>query len=191
MEELNNDISFMTHQIYTSKELSKLNKNAVIVELGIGNGSSPLMYEFCKNNPDSKVLSFESNSVWFEQIFEKYGNLPNYIFNLIEDWNELESHLNEKKYDLVFVDQSPWEARISSIDFLKDKTKVFILHDYDFYNKSENDWVLEPCNDIFINDETSWISKKYSEEFNFEDNYDTLPPTLVMKKKIKRKTINK
>ena len=43
-----------------------------------------------------------------------------------------------KKYDLVFVDQAPWSARIDTIDFLTDKnTSVFILHDYDQYNINE------------------------------------------------------
>ena len=178
---------FITHQKYTSRELCKLPNSAVILELGVGNGSSPLMYDFCKNNPDSKVLAFETNSPWFNQMFEKYGDLPNYVFNLIEDWNNLGDYLTDEQYQLVFVDQSPWEARINSIDLLKDKVNTFILHDYDFYNKSENSWVAEPCNDIFINDETSWIGKKYSQEFDLEDNYEVLPPTLVMEKKIGRK----
>jgi hypothetical protein len=175
--------AYITHQEYLKKELLSLDGSAVILELGVGNGSSPLMYEFCKNNPDSTVLSFETDGAWFDQMFEKYGDLPNYIFNLIGDWEDLKNHLNEEEYDLVFVDQSPWSARIDSINLLKDKTKTFILHDYDYYNKDDNEWVKTSPNNIYINDKTSWLGQTYSSEFLMEDKYEILPPTLIMRKK--------
>jgi hypothetical protein len=183
MSYIHNNDAYCTHQKYTNKELDNLKSNSFVLELGVGNGSSPLMYEFCKNNPDATVSSFETDSVWFEQMFEKYGDLPNYIFNLIEDWVDLKNHLNEEEYDLVFVDQSPWWARIDSINLLKDKTKIFILHDYDYFNKSDNEWVKESPNDIYVNDATSWLGQTYLKEFLLEDNYEILPPTLIMRKK--------
>ena len=183
MNYIHNNDAYCTHQKYTNKELDNLKSNSFVLELGVGNGSSPLMYEFCKNNPDATVSSFETDSVWFEQMFEKYGDLPNYIFNLIEDWVDLKNHLNEKEYDLVFVDQSPWMARIDSITLLKDKTKIFILHDYDYFNKSDNEWVKNSPNDIYVNDKTSWLGQTYLKEFLLEDNYEILPPTLIMRKK--------
>lgn len=168
--------AYCTHQEYTKRELENVSKKSVVLELGVGNGSSPLMYEFCKNNPKATVISFETDAQWFDQMFEKYGDLPNYIFNLISDWNDLPEHLNKTTYDLVFVDQSPWEARIQSIELLKNKTKVFIVHDYDYYNKGITD-------EIYVNDENSWWGKTYGEQFTLEDNYEILPPTLIMKKK--------
>jgi hypothetical protein len=66
---------------------------------------------------------------------------------------------------------------------LKDKTKIFIVHDYDYFNKSDNEWVKISPNDIYINDETSWLGQMYSSEFLMEDNYEILPPTLIMRKK--------
>jgi hypothetical protein len=183
MNYVHNNDGYCTHQKYTSEELDNLKSNSVVLELGVGNGSSPLMYEFCKNNPDSTVVSFETDAVWFDQIFAKYGDLPNYIFNLIEDWSDLVNHISEDKYDLVFVDQSPWWARIESIDLLKDKSDLFILHDYDFFNKPENEWVKNKPTDIYVNDETSWLGQTYSDGFVLEDNYKILPPTLIMRKK--------
>lgn len=176
---------YYTHQSYLKKELDNLVSGSIVLELGIGEGSSSLMYEFCKNNPHITVHSFETNLEWFDQMFEKYGNLPNYIFNLIDNWDNFEKYLdsNTHQYNLIFVDQTPWEARINSIDKLKDITETFILHDYDFFNKNENSWVKDACNDIYINNETSWLGQKYSEEFFMEDNYDILPPTLIMRKK--------
>jgi hypothetical protein len=183
MNYVHNNDAYCTHQKYTSEELDNLKSNSVVLELGVGNGSSPLMYEFCKNNPDSTVVSFETDAAWFEQMFAKYGDLPNYIFNLIEDWNDLENYLTQDEYDLVFVDQSPWWSRIESINLLKDKSKLFILHDYDYFNKDDNEWVKNSPTDIYVNDETSWLGQTYSGEFVLEDNYEILPPTLIMRKK--------
>jgi hypothetical protein len=184
MTKLNNkNDAHYTHEKYTSNELSQLGDNSFVLELGVGNGSSPLMYEFCKKNPNVTVLAFETDRSWFNQMFDKYGDLPNYVFNLIGDWADLSNHIDMEECDLVFVDQSPWEARISCIDLLKDKTKTFILHDYDYFNKIDSGFTTEECENIYINNETSWLGKKYLEEFFLEDNYDSLPPTLVMRKK--------
>jgi len=183
MNYIHNNDAYCTHQKYTRQELLKLNDNSIVLELGVGNGSSPLMYDFCKNNPNVTVIAFETDEIWFDQMFEKYGDLPNYVFNLIGDWKDLENHTDEERYDLVFVDQSPWWARIESINLLKDKTKVIILHDYDYFNQDVCEWVKNSCNDIRINDETSWLGQTYSDEFILEDNYEVLPPTLVMRKK--------
>lgn len=183
MNYVHNNDAYCTHQKYTSEELDKLGDNAVVLELGVGNGSSPLMYEFCKNNPNCIVQAFETDAAWFEQMFDKYGDLPNYFFNLIETWDDLKDHVTEEKYDFTFVDQSPWMARIESIDLLKEKCDLFILHDYDFFNKSDNPWVESPCDNIYVSDDTSWLGQKYLGDFNMEDNYEVLPPTLIMRKK--------
>lgn len=173
---------YATHQEYLGKELDNLKDGSIVLELGVGYGSSPLMYEFCKKNSNSLVYSFETNLEWFDKMFDVYGDLPNYIFNSIYNWQDLEKYVTEKKYDLTFVDQSPWMSRIESIDFLKDKCNLFILHDYDFFNKDENDWVKKHCNNIYTNDDTTWLGQKYMKEFLMEDNYQILPPTLVMRK---------
>ena len=173
---------YITHQKYLSKELENIKDGSLILELGIGIGSSPLMHEYCKKNSNSIVHSFETNIVWFDKMYDIYGDLPNYVFNSIHGWEDLGDFITEEEYDLVFVDQSPWMARIESIDLLKDKCNLFILHDYDFYNKSENHWVKEECDDIYVNDHTSWLGQKYGKEFIMEDNYEILPPTLIMRK---------
>lgn len=183
MNYVHNNDAYCTHQKYTNNELSQLGDNSFVLELGVGNGSSPLMYEFCNKNPNVTVISFETDESWFDQMFDKYGDLPNYVFNLIGDWKDLKNYIDKENYDLVFVDQSPWWARIDSINLLKDKTKIFILHDYDYFNKSDNEWVKTFPNDIYINDETSWLGQTYSSEFLMEDKYEILPPTLIMRKK--------
>jgi hypothetical protein len=183
MDYVHNNDAYCTHQKYTKKELNNLPSNAKILELGIGNGSSPLMYEFCQNNPDATVQAFETDSSWFDNMYEQFGDLPNYVFNLIKSWDDLKNHIPEKIYDFIFVDQSPWSARIDSINLLKSKCDLFILHDYDYYNLPEHEWVSGTPKNIRINDDTSWLGQQYGKEFVLDDNYEILPPTLIMRKK--------
>jgi hypothetical protein len=165
---------YFTHQQYLSKELSALNNNSIVLELGIGEGSSPLMYDFCKNNPDSTVYAFDSDQIWLDRIKPKYS-LNNYIIEYIDDWSNINKYVNFKKIDLAFIDQAPWEARITTINLLKNNTNIFIVHDYDYYN------IGYPS--LRANNEQSWWGQNYSKEFVLEDNYEILPPTLVMRKK--------
>lgn len=173
-----------THRPFLQNELNNLNKDkkCLILELGVGYGSSPLFYQHCLNNPNHFVLGFETDQSWFLQIKQQY-QLPNYKFEYILEWNNLDSVFIEEKYDLVFVDQSPWEARINSIDNLKNKSNLIILHDYDYFNKIESGFPKEKCDDIFKNNSSSWLYQKYSNDFILEDNYIYMPPTLIMRKK--------
>ena len=164
---------YFTHQKYLSKELSSLNNNSIVLELGIGEGSSPLMYDFCKNNPDSRVYAFDSDQIWLDRIKPKYS-LNNYIIEYIDDWSNINKYVNYEKIDLAFIDQAPWEARIITINLLKNNTNTFIVHDYDYYN------IGYPS--LRVNNEESWWGQNYSKEFTFEDNYEILPPTLTMRK---------
>lgn len=173
--------SYYTHQEYLKRELLSLKKTAKVLELGVGEGSSPIMHEFCKNNPRAKVFAYENDESWLNGMRSKY-ELKNYTFNHISEWNQLEDMIGINKFDLVFVDQSPWEARTYSIDILKDITKVFIVHDYDYYNHSTG-LALSGSRESYVNDENSFWGKNYSQEFVLEDNYDILPPTLIMRKK--------
>jgi hypothetical protein len=166
---------YFTHKEYLKKELASLKSDAVVLELGIGDGSSPLMYDFCRDNPIAKVVGLETDQDWTDKIKNEYS-LPNYEIDFIETWDGFENNLKDKFFDLVFVDQHPWEARVYSIKVLKDKAHTFILHDYDHYNKGI-------ANNIYINDESSWLYQNYGDIYNFEDHYDILPPTTILRRK--------
>lgn len=165
---------YYTHQEYLKRELTSLKKTAKVLELGVGNGSSPLMYEFCQNNPKAKVFAFENDESWLNSMKNQY-ELKNYTFSYISEWNKLEDMIVNSTFDLVFVDQSPWEARSYSVDLLKDRVKTFIIHDYDYFNQGYES--------SYVNNENSFWGKTYSQEFILEDNYEYLPPTLIMRKK--------
>jgi len=167
------------------KELVSLNENASILEFGVGDGSSILIHDYCKENKNAQAIAFETDKSWFLKMKDQY-ELENYRFVFLENWGDLQQYLDNKIYDLVFVDQSPWEARIESIDLIKDKSRTVIVHDYDYYNKG----LLQikgkasgTSQNIYVNDENSFWWKNYSNFFSIEDNYQKLPPTLILRAK--------
>lgn len=167
---------YYTHQQYLQQELNNLskytNQQINILELGVGEGSSSLLYEFCKQFANANVLAFENNQEWSSFIKNKYS-LPNYSINYIIDWNDVnyQSTITNNRYDLVFIDQSPWMARIAALDQLYNNFDIAILHDYDYYNPSH-------CK--YCYDKNSFFSK-YLSDYHIIGYSDILPPTLVFK----------
>ena len=169
---------YYTHRKYLKKELENLNKNIKTncLELGTGEGSALIFEEYAKTNENLKISSYDTDFFWLNKTSEKYS-LKNYIFTYINDWDSfLNKNIFEDKYDLIFIDQAPWEARIKSIDFLKDRSKVIILHDFDYFN-------IGICENIYSVKEDSFFYKKYGKDFELIASCEELPPTLVMKNK--------
>lgn len=167
---------YYTHQKYLAEELNKLDysKPVIVLEFGTGDGSASILHSFAKRYPNLKIESYESNFNWLQSTFHKYGT-DNYHFHYVDSWDEfLEKTEFNEVYDLVFVDHDPFELRIKTIDILKDKTKIFVLHDYDFYNKG----IMA---DHYCITEGSFFGDRYSNEFILQGNNE-YPGTLVMRK---------
>lgn len=172
--------SYYTHRKILIKELEKISseKNSICLEFGVGHGSSPIFKDFLEKNDKMNVISYETDLEWFNNIKNLYSE-KNYIFTHTKNWNDLLVEENFKEeYDLIFVDQSPWEARIKTIDIVGHKSKIIILHDYDYYNKGV-------CNNQFSVNEGSFFYEKYSKNFDLIPNFEELPPTLIMINKFK------
>ena len=169
---------YYTHRPYLQKELDLLipkidNKKINILELGVGDGSSELFHKFAQLSNNISIIGIETDIQWANQIKTKYS-LNNYEIKWIKTWDiDIYKNINNKFYDLVFIDQSPWEARIEALDYLSD-TNAFttaILHDYDYYNSTINKY------DIGSN---SFFSK-YLDQYELYAYYQELPPTLIFK----------
>lgn len=171
-------IDFYTHRPFLIRELNKLTTKDIvnILELGTGDGSSLVLNEFAKCHDNFHINGFETDFNWYSSMKEKY-EIDNYKIHYISDWHTfLNTYEFLDKYDLVFVDQSPWEARMNSIEKLKNSVEKIILHDYDYFNKGV-------ISDIYSVDENS-VFGKYQRLFTLENNFDVLPPTLVFHKKM-------
>jgi hypothetical protein len=167
---------FYTHQKYLTEELNKLDysKPVIVLEFGTGDGSASILQSFAKRYPNLRIDSYETDYSWLQSTFAKYA-VGNYHFHHVDSWEGFfqKAEFNET-YDLVFVDQSPWEARIDTIESLKGKTKVFVVHDYDFYNKGVMD-------DLYFVGEGSFFGSKFGNDFILQGNNE-YPGTLVMRK---------
>ena len=176
---------YYTHQETLNSILESLDYTQKItcLEFGSGEGSSSVFHKFASQNQNLKVTCFEHEESWMKQMEQKY-RLENYTFNLV-DWSTIDyEDYKTKEYDLVFVDQGNWDARITTIDELKGNTKIFVLHDYCYYNGFVGG--MNPSSEMSYNsvDENSFFSK-YLSEFDLVPITNLFPPTLVMKSKIK------
>jgi hypothetical protein len=173
---------YSTHSQVLKKELEEISNSkgvSRILEFGCGDGSSSIFSSFAdsQNQAGKRVIisSFESDKEWLDKTKKKY-ELENYNFNFV-DWTSLdfESTFSSQLYDLVFIDQSPWEARIKTLEYFSEKgtAKTIILHDYDYYNKGV-------CGDILSIRDDSFF-KKWRNDYLLFSYSSELPPTLVMK----------
>ena len=130
---------FATHQPFLIELLKNTNGN--ILELGCGEGSTLLFREFI--SPTRHLISVESNKEWLD----KYIPLQNEYHTLYhiptnnDDTQEtgqawvdfLDKTLKNMSFDIVFIDQSPWTSRISTLKYFINRAKYIVVHDSDYF----------------------------------------------------------
>ena len=179
---------YYTHQEYLKRELDNLDysKKIKCLEFGSGHGSSSIFREYVDKNPNFDVQCYEHDKEWLNNMSVEYQT-TNYVFNQVV-WSDFDyDKLKNDVYDVVFVDQGEWEARITTIDELISVSRCIILHDYCYYNgfrggsipEEDKDWALDLSKDSFF-------GKKYSKNFELIGETSTFPPTLIMKNKNKK-----
>lgn len=167
---------YYTHRPYLIKTLENIiisNNNAMILELGVGDGSSEIMNKYATQYKFLQIFGFETDYTWASLMNKKYGR-QNYSINHIDNWSDtlyekIIEQYNVDKFDLVFVDQTPWQARINAINKLDGRFVKLILHDYDYYNSPEAKY--STGYDSFF--------KPYIDRYNLQAYFDILPPTLI------------
>lgn len=136
--------------------------NGCILELGAGYGSTPLLHEICRHN-NNTLITIETNESWARQ-FNYLRSEQHQIFNT--QWTNL-LELVSQPWDLVFVDQEPWESRHEAIKYLKDLSRWVILHDSDYFVVNN----IFQYDDYFTNYKVFMPPEPYP--------YVTGPPTLL------------
>jgi len=106
-----------------------------VVELGMGDYSTPVLHEIVKflrhSNPDKKLLSFESENEWhvnFKDLENEWHKV-----SFINDWDTLDLD----RCGVLFIDHGPAERRIMEIERFRNKADIIIIHDTDkikYYN---------------------------------------------------------
>ena len=157
--------AYYTHQDTLNKILQSFDYSKPVhcLEFGSGDGSSSIFHKFARSNPNLIVECFEHDENWLNSMSQKYKS-DNYKFNVVNWSNMNYDFLKIKKYDLIFVDQGDWDARIVTIDEMRNYAKYIILHDYCYYNGFGAGMVPTPNMDYNNVGEGSFFHK-YSDDF--------------------------
>ena len=118
-----------------------------IIEFGCGYGSTELLHEICK--ADKRLLiSLDDNWEWLNIFKEKYKcdsewhkflfvpGKPSKDSPSAEHWIKFMHTcdlLQKSSFDICFIDQSPWQGRVETLKYMKDKARFFIIHDCDYF----------------------------------------------------------
>lgn len=123
-----------------------------IIEFGCGYNSTEMLHEICKAT-NRTLISIDDDSDWLKRFMDMYKGdgyeednsgwhkfyyVPGKL-NVVHDpialhWVQFLNDfflLQTMDFELAFIDQSPWQARIETINRIKDKVKFIILHDCD------------------------------------------------------------
>jgi hypothetical protein len=136
--------SYKTHPFYTHqpffKEILK-NTTGNILECGCGEGST-LMIKEAIHGSDRKLVSLESNKEWLNKYMhlEDANHTLYHVDTANDDTDETgalwvkfieTNHLRD--FEVVFIDSSPWLSRKHILEHFKDKAKIIIIHDFDYF----------------------------------------------------------
>ena len=129
---------YATHQEFLKLYVEKTQGD--IIEFGIGHGSTGFILELIKNT-GRKLTSVENNKGWFDEIRGQYpeSEQHEYVFVQDDDWNATITSFDPSKYCLVFIYQSPWDARTLTMNHFKNDSDYIMIHDVDYF----------PVNNIF------------------------------------------
>ena len=131
------DIAWATHQPVLHHMCCK--DNAKILEYGCGIFSDRLL-SWLQPQYNLNIIAYESDKEWIDKVKDEIK--PPYTIYPVSSWDE---HfkiwdalfptfpMGKEKWDVVFVDQAPWEARHETIKRYHDKCEYLILHDCDYY----------------------------------------------------------
>jgi len=117
--------------------------NLKILEFGCGYFSSLLLH-YMNTKLNHTIISMETDATWITNVLEQITPLPSHEFWLIEDWfvflEEDKGDLQQQHWDVVFVDQAPWDARHVTIEKFKNIADYIVVHDSDMHPGFEFDY---------------------------------------------------
>ncbi len=104
-----------------------------ILELGLGDYSTPLLHEIVKYQRNSlgidrHLFSYENNAAWLNNFIDLKQDW--HQIHEIENWDEI-TYDPDHPLSVVFIDHAPAERRIIDIEKYKDIAKIIVVHDTD------------------------------------------------------------
>lgn len=96
-----------------------------VIELGIGNGSTPKLHEYCKQRKRS-LFSYENDLEWYRKF--EHLRTPTHAIEFTRNWVEpIERH--RYTIGVLFSDERPGEVRKYNIAMFCNTAQVVIAHD--------------------------------------------------------------
>jgi hypothetical protein len=164
---------FVTHQKFLEFYISKTTGD--ILEFGSGYGSTKFIRDLIKNT-DRKLVTYENDKEWINSMIEKIPPNDNHQYVYVKDWDETIKSIPKFNWSIVFIDQSPWDARVTAMKHFKNHVEYIIIHDVDYF--STNNIFGKTLNDRTLNfDDVSDNWKVYYPKHPWA--CETGPPTLV------------
>lgn len=96
----------------------------LVLEMGMGHGSTPLLNEYCAKN-ERRLKSFDYNKEWqvkFDNILNSYHKSY-----LVEHWKSIYTIFPDAS--VIFIDQSPGEERKETIKAYQHTKGILVIHD--------------------------------------------------------------
>ncbi len=100
------------------------NTKGDVLEIGMGDGSTPYLNDYCKRTGRS-LYSYESNDLYFDKY--KYLQSSFHKIDIIRDWNLF--HFLKEPLGVALIDHAPPERRHIDAIALKDNAEIVIVHD--------------------------------------------------------------
>ena len=128
-----NSDPYATHQAFLKHYIQ--NTTGDVIEFGTGDGSTGFILDLLKDT-GRHLVSLDDNYVWYDRMRSKYppSEFHRYIF--VQDWEKEIEKLDKSAYSIVFVDQSPWEARTLTMNAFLHTADYIIIHDVDYFPKN-------------------------------------------------------
>lgn len=109
----------------------------LVVEMGIGEGSTPYLSEYCKER-NRELVSYENNEEWYNKMKDRFSHNIVYVKN----WDFV-----QVRPSLLFIDHAPGERRRVDLYRFSDIAKVVVCHDTE--PAAEHGYKMGPVLDKF------------------------------------------
>jgi hypothetical protein len=106
---------------------SLLNTEGLVIELGTGDYSTPLIHEICKFQ-GRPVISYDDSVEWQQNFIDLQISSHNFI--LVKNW----SAIDVIPCGVVLIDHYPPEQRVVDIKRFRDVAQILVVHDTDKMN---------------------------------------------------------
>lgn len=122
-EEFLKDVDNFSNHRYLLWEALERTKG-LIVEMGMGNGSTPFLHQYCEEN-NRQLRSYENNLEWYRK-FQSLASKNHQLFHIV-DWDDVFEDCQFPS--VLFMDHAPGERRKIDLEKYQSNAAIIICHD--------------------------------------------------------------